>query len=164
MSDVDFVAAALPRLMEQLRARSWVAAGGGGAVTEHQMRILRNLDDVDPVMVGELADFLGVTASTMSLNLKKLESSGWITRRRDPEDRRAMNVLLTPEGRRLRDGAPVLDPGRVDAMLVAMRPQDRERALAGLGLLASAASRLEVDHQRYVQALAGDGPPTALDP
>ena len=123
------------------------------------LRLLRQLDDTDPVMVGELADYLGVTPSTMSLNLKRLEAGGLITRSRDPADRRVMNVLLTDEGRAIRDAAPPLDPSRVDALLMTMRPDEHERALAGLSVLAEAATRLEADHARYVDALAG-GPET----
>ena len=117
------------------------------------------MDDVDPVMVGELAEYLGVTMSTMSLNLKRLEVAGLITRSRDPADRRVMNVLLTAEGRAIRDAAPPLDPARVDAVLMSMRPEERDRALNGLSILA-ATSRLEADHNRYVEGLAG-GPGSA---
>ncbi|HCW78708.1 MAG TPA: hypothetical protein DG084_06280, partial [Gemmatimonadetes bacterium] len=128
--------------------------------TEHQLRLLRQMDDVDPVMVGELAEYLGVTMSTMSLNLKRLEVAGLITRSRDPADRRVMNVLLTAEGRAIRDAAPPLDPARVDAVLMSMRPEERDRALNGLSILAEATSRLEADHNRYVEGLAG-GPGSA---
>ena len=155
MSNVDFTVRTLARIGEVLRVRSWSPATGPDVVTGHQLRLLRQLDDVDPVMVGELADYLGVTASTMSLNLKRLEAAGLITRSRDPADRRVMNVLLTPDGRMIRDSAPPFDPDRVDALLMTMRPEDRDRALEGLGLLAEAAGRLDAEHARYVESLAG---------
>ncbi len=155
MSNVDMVMNSLARLAELLRVRSWESDAGTGRVTGHQLRLLRQLDDTDPVMVGELADYLRVTPSTMSLNLKRLEAAGLVTRRRDPADRRVMNVLLTEEGRAIRDAAPPLDPSRVDALLVSMRPDERERALAGLFALSEAAARLDADHDRYVEALAG---------
>ena len=155
MSSVDLVMHTLARLGEVLRVRSWTPYAGAGRVTGHQLRLLRQLDDTDPVMVGELADYLGVTPSTMSLNLKRLEAAGLVTRSRDPADRRVMNVLLTAEGSALRDAAPPLDPSRVDALLMTMRPAEHERALAGLSALAEAAARLEADHARYMEALAG---------
>lgn len=160
MSDIDFVLHAMPRIADLLRIRSWDRGRGRGQVTEHQIRLLRQLDDTDPVMVGELAEYLGVTPSTMSLNLKRLEEAGLVTRSRAPEDRRAMNVLLTAEGTALRDSVPAMDPARVDALLTSMRPDDRERAMTGLSLLAEAATRLDSDHARYVSALAGDRPDT----
>ena len=160
MSNVDFVLYTLPRITERLRLRFWEALPSDVQVTEHQLRLLRQMDDVDPVMVGELAEYLGVTMSTMSLNLKRLEVAGLITRSRDPADRRVMNVLLTAEGRAIRDAAPPLDPARVDAVLMSMRPEERDRALNGLRILAEATSRLEADHNRYVEGLAG-GPGSA---
>ena len=113
MSNVDVVMNTLARLGDVLRVRSWAPDAGIGRVTGHQLRLLRQLDDTDPVMVGELADYLGVTPSTMSLNLKRLEAGGLVTRSRDPADRRVMNVLLTEEGRAIRDAAPPLDPPQV---------------------------------------------------
>ncbi|MDG2281909.1 MAG: MarR family transcriptional regulator [Longimicrobiales bacterium] len=156
MSDIDVVLHVMPRIWELLRVRSWDRGRGRGRVTEHQIRLLRQLDHTDPVMVGELAEYLGVTPSTMSLNLKRLEEAGLVTRSRAPEDRRAMNVLLTAEGTVLRDSVPVLDPARVDTLLTSMRPDDRERAMRGLSLLAEAAGRLDADHAHYVKALAGE--------
>jgi len=155
MAKVDVVMHTLARLGDALAIRSWAPAPGGDRITDHQLRLLRLLDDSDPVMVGELADHLGVTASTMSLNLKRLEASGLAERSRDPADRRVMNVLLTAKGRAIRDSAPLFDAARVDALLMSLRPDELERALAALSVLAEAASRLDADHLRYVDSLAG---------
>lgn len=130
-------------------------------VSENQTRILRQLDDRDPTMVGELAEFMGVTPSTMSLNLKRLEDAGYIRRSRDPDDRRVMNVVLTEAGRRIRDRTALLDPARVAALLGSLRPQDRRQALEGLALLAEAADRLSARRGAYLEAFTEDMP---LDP
>lgn len=130
-------------------------------VSENQTRILRQLDDRDPTMVGELAEFMGVTPSTMSLNLKRLEDAGYIRRSRDPDDRRVMNVVLTEAGQRIRDRTALLDPARVAALLGSLRSQDRRQALEGLALLAEAADRLSAGRGAYLEALTEDVP---LDP
>lgn len=158
MSDVDLVLRALPSLREALRPRT-IGAGAAFGVSEHQLRILGFLDAVDPTMVGELAEAMAVTPSTMSLNLKRLEAGGFIERRRDPADRRVMNVRLTEVGRRTREAVPELDPARVDAMLLTLRPDDRRRAIEGLSLLSEAAHRLDARSEAYVDALAGSVPP-----
>jgi DNA-binding MarR family transcriptional regulator len=106
-------------------------------------------------MVTELADFLGVTASTMSLNLKRLQEAGVVRRSRDPADRRVVNVLLTGEGERLRTLATPYDPHRIAAVLERLRPEDRRRALDGLALLADAADAVSAAGRSYVEALAG---------
>jgi DNA-binding MarR family transcriptional regulator len=93
-------------------------------------------------MVTELAEHMGVTASTMSLNLKRLREMGLVTSQRDPSDRRVMNVRLTQEGVQVRNELSALDPARVDAMLRSLGPEGRARAVLGLRLLAEAAEGL----------------------
>ena len=89
----------------------------------------------------------------MSLNLKRLEESGFITRERDPADRRVMNVLLTEAGERIREASSELDPERVDRMLQRLDPESRRAALRGLGLLADAADALVRYSTEQVDAL-----------
>lgn len=156
-SDVDFALRAIRRVVEVCRARGGWDSESGTEVTEKQARILRQLDHRDPTMVGELAEFLGVTASTMSLNLKRLEALGCVTRTRDPDDGRVMNVRLTERGRRLRDGWSFLETARVDAVLAALRPRERERMMEGLSLLLEAVERTEARSARYLDALTGGG-------
>lgn len=156
MSDIDVVLGSLPRIHAACRTRELRDVGGDTSLTSHQLGILSHLDALDPTMVTELADYLGVTASTMSLNLKRLEAGGYISRERDAEDRRVMNVLLTPVGERLRDEASLLDPFRVDGMLRELQGADRRTALQGLVLLAEAADRLVRRGRAYAETLTGD--------
>ena len=142
MSDLQVVLSTLPRIHEACRARTVLGVPAAEGVSEHQVRILGHLDGTDPTMVTELAEHMGVTASTMSLNLKRLRASGLVTSERDPSDRRVMNVRLTDEGVRVRNALSALDPARVDAMLQRMGPEGRARAVLGLRLLADAAEGL----------------------
>jgi len=110
-------------------------------------------------MVGELANHLGVTASTMSLNLTRLEKAGYISRERDPADRRVMNVLLTESGERMRSAQTVLDPERVDRMLLEMAPGTRREALRGLVLLSEAADSVIRRGRAYLESsMEGEAP------
>lgn len=142
MADLDLVLRALPRIFLACRTRLVRDPVGGREVSAHQAVILSHLDEVDPTMVGELADHLGVTASTMSLTLKRLEEGGFVRRDRDPEDRRVMNVRLTERGARVRGATRELSAERVDGMLRLLSPADRRDALRGLSLLSDAADRL----------------------
>jgi DNA-binding MarR family transcriptional regulator len=157
MSDARLVMAAFPRVLFVCRPREVTLPEGGGSVSEHQGRILTHLDMDDPVMVTELAEFVGVTPSTMSLTLTRLQNAGFVSRERDPDDRRVVNVRLTADGARLRDRVSVLDPERVDALLRAMRADDRRRAVEGLALLAEAADALAARTDDYVASLTGRG-------
>jgi DNA-binding MarR family transcriptional regulator len=153
-SDLDIVAHAWPRVHEAIRGRSYRDAADGTILTPRQIEIVSALDGHDPTMVGELADAMGVTPSTMSLNLKRLEERGLVRRSRDPEDRRVMNVRLTAEGSAVRDAAELVDPDRVDALLGVLSPQRRRRAVDGLAMLAEAADRLASMGSEHLSDLA----------
>ena len=155
MSDLVTVLRALPRIREACRGRELHEVVSGTELSEHQARILSALDDVDPTMVTELAEHMGVTASTMSLNLKRLEAAGFVSRHRDPADRRVMNVRLTEAGRRVRDATWTLSPERVAALLDLIGEADRRRALDGLVILARAADRLMARAAEHAEALTG---------
>ena len=139
MSDIDTVLNAIPRILFACRLRRVRDPRSGQAVSAHRAGILSHLDDEDPTMVGELAEHLGVTASTMSLTLKRLEEVGYIRRDRDPSDRRVTNVRLTEAGARVRDAQTLLDPERVARVLTTLGPAQRAEAIHGLRLLADSA-------------------------
>ncbi len=139
MSDVETVLSAYPRIYFACHARHVRDPHSDTVLSAHQASILSHLDSLDPTMVGELADHMGVTPSTMSLTLKRLERHGYVMRTRDPSDRRVTNVRLTEAGERVRDAQTVLDPERVHRVLHLMSPYDRADALRGLVLLAEAA-------------------------
>ena len=90
-------------------------------------------------MVSELAGHLGVTASTVSITVDRLERGGYVTRRRDPHDGRRVALRVTAAGDRIRQASSVLDPERVEAMLARLPAAQRREAIAGLALLAGAA-------------------------
>jgi DNA-binding MarR family transcriptional regulator len=53
--------------------------------------------------VGELGDRMFLESNTLTPMLKKLESSGYLRRQRDPADERQVRISLTDAGRRLRE-------------------------------------------------------------
>lgn len=160
MSEVETVLDAWTRIHHACRTRAARDPETGRRVSAHQASVLSQLDTADPTMVGELAGHLGVTASTMSLTLKRLENAGLVRRDRDPADRRVTNVRLTEEGLRVRDARTILDTERVDRVLTSMEPDRRRDALRGLRLLADAVETWQSDGARMVEtSLQGrDGP------
>lgn len=64
--------------------------------------VLVPLYEEDDLRLGELAMRSGLSKQTMTTLIRKVEKNGLVTRRPDPEDGRAVKVLLTPKGRRLR--------------------------------------------------------------
>ena len=79
-------------------------------LTHPQYLVMLALWEDEPLRVSELADRLSLEPATLSPLLKRLESAGLVTRRRDPDDERAVAVGLTPAGRRLRARAEQIPP------------------------------------------------------
>lgn len=65
-----------------------------------QLRLLGLLRDRRPRMT-DLATFLGLDKSTMSGLVERAERRGLVVRDKSPEDRRVVDVLITPAGREL---------------------------------------------------------------
>lgn len=104
----------------------------------HQASILDHLDSVEPTGLMELARHMGVTPSTMSINVERLVSQGYVVRARSPEDARRLHLRLTSRGLRIKQAHSVLDAERLRAVLSRLTADEREEAIHGLSLLASA--------------------------
>jgi DNA-binding MarR family transcriptional regulator len=111
----------------------------GTKVSARQASILSHLDSVEPTPVSRLAAHMGVTVSTMSIAVDRLERQGYVARARAESDGRVRHVRLTTAGEQLRTAQKVLDPRLVRAMLSRLPAADRRDALRGLELLAAAA-------------------------
>jgi DNA-binding MarR family transcriptional regulator len=138
-SDVALVLEAYPRIYFACHRRHVYDAEQRRLVSAHQASILDHLDAVESTVLSDLARHMGVTASTMSLAVDRLERNGYVTRERDAADRRRVRIRLTEVGVRVRRANSVLDPALVAEMLEQLRPQERNEALRGLQLLARAA-------------------------
>jgi len=111
-------------------------------LSRHQASVLDHLDDVEATSLLDLARHVGVTASTMSLTVDRLERGGYLQRERSTEDRRRVHLRLTPAGARIKDQQKVLGPELVAAMLQRLDDRKRRQALRGLELLAAAAKEV----------------------
>jgi DNA-binding MarR family transcriptional regulator len=108
----------------------------------NQAGILDHLDDVEPTSLHALARHMGVTASTMSLNIDRLEAAGYVRRERDRRDARRVELRLTESGSRLKQQQNALDPERIETLLKRLKASDRIKALHGLQLFAEAAAEM----------------------
>jgi DNA-binding MarR family transcriptional regulator len=111
-------------------------------LSAHQASILDHLDDVEGTSLLELARHMGVTASTMSLTVDRLERGGYARRARSKQDGRRVDLRLTPAGVRIKRQQKVREPDLVSAVLALLDEKGRRRALRGLELLAVAAVKL----------------------
>ena len=117
-------------------------------LSAHQGSILDHLDAREPVMLLELARHMGVTPSTMSLEVQQLVRKGYVTRERDTKDGRRLMLRLSSGGVRVREANSVLDTERVRKMLARLSREECAAGIAGLALLAKAASEQTEELQK----------------
>lgn len=108
-------------------------------ISAHQGSILDHLDPVEPTSLTGLARHMGVTLSTMSLSVDRLERLGYVRRARDAGDGRRVHLRLTAAGVRVKEAQSVLEPDRVRGMLAKLSAEERVTGIRGLELLARAA-------------------------
>ncbi len=72
-------------------------------LTTAQFCVLAKLSEEEGITQTELAQRLFIESPTLVRTLDRLESSGIIERRRDPQDRRAYHIHLLPKGKELVD-------------------------------------------------------------
>lgn len=131
-----------PQIYFACHRRHTFDPGARKTLSLNQAGILDHLDNVEPTNLRSLARHMGVTASTMSLNVDRLEAAGYVQRERDPDNARQVRIRLTQAGNRVKQRQNVLDPQLVNKLLKRLEGQDRTAALYGLGLLANAAKEM----------------------
>lgn len=72
-----------------------------GEITPEQYWLLKLLNKRGEMSIGELAEALGLTGSSVTTACKRLEKAGMLRRERqsDGQDERVVLVSLTPQGR-----------------------------------------------------------------
>ena len=138
-SDVETVLESYPRIYFACHRRHVRDEQSAAVLSAHQAGVLDHLDDVEGTSLLDLARHMGVTPSTMSLTIDRLERGGYVTRERSAEDRRRVDLRLTASGVRIKRQQKVLEPELVAAMLARLDGAKRGHALRGLELLAEAA-------------------------
>lgn len=90
-------------------------------LTYPQYLVMLVLWERGDVTVKRLGEALMLDSGTLSPLLKRLESAGLVTRRRDPGDERSVVVALTPSGSSMRQQASSIPRTIVNATGVPLR-------------------------------------------
>ncbi|MET0495488.1 MAG: MarR family transcriptional regulator [Actinoplanes sp.] len=85
-------------------------------LTHPQYLVMLALWQRAPLSVRDLSRLLQLDPGTLSPLLKRLESTGYLRRERDPADERSLAVTLTPQGRALREEALKIPPAVVERL------------------------------------------------
>jgi len=97
-------------------------------LTHPQYLVMLALWEREPRRVSELGKALQLDPGTLSPLLKRLEAAGYVRREKDPQDERALAVVLTEHGHALRDDALAIPPAIVERLGV---PLEELRELHG---------------------------------
>jgi DNA-binding MarR family transcriptional regulator len=86
------------RMMRQrLAAEEWVRDAG---LRPPCFRVMASIDDLGSASQKQISDQLALDPSDMVSVVDVLERAGFVSRLRDPQDRRRYALTLTPDGRR----------------------------------------------------------------
>jgi DNA-binding MarR family transcriptional regulator len=121
--------ATIPRVFRHLLAHARRRPAWRGSLTYQQYNVLRIIHAEGPVGQAEIARRLMVTAPVVTRLAGTLVDAGLVERTRDPADRRAVWLALTPAGRR-RAAAMRRDLLAAAAELIEKLPDARRAAVA----------------------------------
>lgn len=76
-------------------------------VRGREFATLRYLHDAGPCSIGQVQEYIYISASATSEMLSRLENDGYVERTRCKKDQRVVYVELTPEGHRLAEETPL---------------------------------------------------------
>jgi DNA-binding MarR family transcriptional regulator len=110
-------------------ARRLNAASSGEGLTPAQASVLAIVVNRGPLGLAELTEIEGLNPTMLSRVVGSLDSSGLVRRRRNPDDYRAAQVEVTPDGEEVWQRISA-ERTEVISECVACLPADQEAALA----------------------------------
>ena len=126
---------AYPQIWHHCHAKH---SGRRDNLSDRESAVMSHLSWDESRTPAQLAEHLGIRTSTLSEAIDKLVQRGFVERRVDPDDRRRVKYRLTGAGQDVLDSSSVLSNERLHSVVERLAPDDRERAVAGLELLARA--------------------------
>ena len=135
-----------PALMERVGFLLAMAKGGAESICMsalaptglhvRQYGLLLVLATEGPLSQGELAEWVRTDRTTMVALVDDLEERGYVRRERNPLDRRAYLLQLTPEGRRAPTRVRTLMRRAENQLLRSLDDREREQLVELLGKIA----------------------------
>ncbi len=131
--DIEAVSARLHvvigRLVRTLRRAGTADIGAGS------LAALATLARSGPMRLGDLAAREGVSPPTLTRIIAALEESGYVRRKPDPDDRRAVVVTITDHGEQVVGGLGSARVALLRARLEAVPAEDLRTLVAALAVL-----------------------------
>lgn len=125
----------IARRFAQIQRRTWSCCT---PATETQCLILTELHQASGLSIRELAARIGSDPPWVSRVVENLRSQGWVQRHPDPQDRRQVQVWLTPVGQREAAQLQAALNQQAEDLLSQLPLKKRAAALEALGWIAEA--------------------------
>lgn len=103
-----------------------MADGLNSSISITEIHIIEKIGAQEPVRMSEVARSIGVTLATLTVACDKLESKGLVRRARGKDDRRVVNVTLTPKGRAVYEYHRAFHDRMVASILENLSPEQAE--------------------------------------
>jgi DNA-binding MarR family transcriptional regulator len=104
-----------------------------------QINILMRLLHEGSAGISEIGERLGVTNAAASQAVERLVQMGLVERTEDPQDRRAKQLALTPQGRAMIEKGIEARSQWVEQLTDALTPEQQDMIISALTLLTAAA-------------------------
>lgn len=114
-------------LAEPIQTRLWQL----GEITLTQVQVLRALRD-GPQTLGRLGQANGLSPTSVTRIVDRLERRGLVSRRRESEDRRLVQVHLEPAGERLMGEIRVVRGSNIHRAVESMSSEERRQLTGSL--------------------------------
>jgi DNA-binding MarR family transcriptional regulator len=90
-----------------------------------QARLLGTIEDQGPTRISDLAALDHCSQPTMTMQVRRLEDAGLVTRTSDPADARAVLIEITPQGTEMLRQVRAARAAVIDPYIAALGPNDR---------------------------------------
>jgi DNA-binding MarR family transcriptional regulator len=140
---MNSVTATLPEQLEQsvTRLAHVLLRGGGPGLSRSAASVLHRLATAGPQRITELAAWESIAQPSMTALVGRLEAQGLVTRGDDPDDRRAVRVAVTADGKTLLAGRRRARAAALDQRIATLDPAERATLAAAVPILERLAER-----------------------
>lgn len=102
---------------------------GNETVSPAQMALLDVVAALPGCGVRDIAEELGLTSPTVSVGVQRLEESGLVERKPDPQDGRSIRLFLTPRGQALQRQIQNNHLQKFRRLLAGLRPEEQQNLI-----------------------------------
>lgn len=152
MSDnIGFIISDISRLLR----RTFDARAREIGITRPQWRVLAWLERHEGINQGGLADLLEIDAMTVCRMVDRLQESGLIERRNDPDDRRAWRLYLTPKAITITDQLHPIGEALLEETLSGLSDDEQSQLQDLLGQVRANFQKIDEASQQYKRTSNG---------